>query len=222
MEMRPVGILALAGVVLSLALLIPPAQKQILVAMSVIPLLLLIIGQFILPRSRRSIRVWFNPIVLEIGDELIPLFDEGAPMGRLSGRDLIYSSFKQWHDFEIVAHRFWLVAAIGLLSLGAIWASLQKHVGVSGTVSLFYYSAIGWSILTAISKRWVWERRMLRLNGIAMAPFSVRAEGRYKQIRYHFVDPEDVHRGGWFESMICNRSDDMTIIFYDQDNPDRS
>ena len=177
MEMRPVGILALAGLVLSLALLIPPAQKQILVAMSAIPLLLLLIGQLILPRSRRSIRVWFNPIVLEIGDELVPLFDEGAPMSRLSGRDLTYSSFQQWHDFEIVPHRFWLLAAIGLLSPVAIWASLQKQVGVSGTVSLFYYSAIRWSILTAISKRWVWERHMLRLNGIALAAFSEVQKG---------------------------------------------
>jgi len=51
---------------------------------------------------------------------------------------------------------------------------------------------------------------------------SVAAHGIYQQIRYHFVDPENQYRGGWFESLICSRADDMTIIFYDEDNPDRS
>ncbi len=63
---------------------------------------------------------------------------------------------------------------------------------------------------------------MLRLEGISMAPFSVVAEGIYQQIRYHFVDLENEYRGGWFESLICSRADDLTIIFYDEDNPDRS
>jgi hypothetical protein len=218
MEMRQVGILVIAGICLALALLIPPAQKYILFAMACVPLALMIAGQFILPRSKRSVSVWFNPTVIDLEVPINP----GTPLGRLSGRVLVFSAFKQWHDFEIVPYRFWLLAAIGLLSLGSIWISSQKELGFFPNASFFYLTAFIWAFLLAISKRWLWERRMLRLEGISMAPFSVRATGLYQQIRYHFVDPNDQYRGGSFESMICSWADDMTIIFYDKDNPGRS
>ena len=222
MEMRPVGILAVAGICLALALLIPPAQKYILFAMACVPLALLIAGQFVLPRSKRSVSVWFNPIVIELEDEMIVPIDPGTPLGRLSGRDLVYSAFRQWHDFEIVPYRFWLLAAIGLLSLGSVWIASKNELGFFPDASFFYFTAFVWTLMVAISKRWLWERRMLRLEGISMAPFSVRATGLYRQIRYHFVDPNDQYRGGSFESMVCSWADDMTIIFYDKDNPGRS
>jgi hypothetical protein len=44
----------------------------------------------------------------------------------------------------------------------------------------------------------------------------------YRSIRCHFVDPEGEYRGGIFDSMVCDQADDMTIIFYDEDHPDRS
>jgi hypothetical protein len=222
MEMRPVGILALAGIGLALALLIPPAQRYILFAMAIVPLALLAVGQLILPRSKRSISVWFNPIVIELDNELVVVPDPGMPLGRLSGRDLVYSAFRQWHDFEIVTHRFWLLAAIGLLSLGSIWVSNQNELQFFPGMGFYYFTAFGWTLMVAISKRWLWERRMLRLEGISMAPFSVKATGLYQQIRYHFVDPNNQYRGGWFESMVCSRTDDMTIVFYDTENPDRN
>lgn len=221
MEMRPVGILVVASICLALALLIPPAQKYILFSMACVPLSLMITGQFVLPRSKRSINVWFNPIMIELEDEIVPL-DPGTPLGRLSGKALVYSAFRQWHDFEIVTHRFWLLAAIGLLSFGSIWVSSQNTLNFFPGASFFYFTAFGWTLMVAISKRWLWERRMLRLEGISMAPFSVKTTGLYQQIRYHFVDPNNHYRGGWFESMVCSRTDDMTIIFYDQDNPDRN
>lgn len=222
MEMRPVGILVFAGIGLTLALLIPPAQKYILFAMACVPLALMVAGQLILPRSKRSISIWFNPIVIELDNEIRVPIDPGTPLGRLSGRDLVYSSFRQWHEFEIVAYRFWLLAVIGLLSFGSIWVSRQNTLNFFPGASFFYFTAFGWTLMVAISKRWLWERRMLRLEGISMAPFSVKATGLYRQICYHFVDPNNQYRGGWFESMVCSQADDMTIIFYDQDNPDRN
>ncbi len=221
MEMRSVGLFVLAAICLGTALLIPPLQSYLLSAMAISPLLLLAVGQVFLPRSKRSIRVWFNPIVIELGDEQVPL-EPGFPLGSLSGRELVYSYFKQWHDFEIVTHRFWLLAGIGLLSLGAVWFSWQAQGSLFAGASFFYLATSIWALIVAMAMRWLWERRMLRLEGISMAPFSVAAEGIYQQIRYHFVDLENEYRGGWFESLICSRADDLTIIFYDEDNPDRS
>ena len=220
--MRPAGILAFAAIGLTLALLIPPTQRYILFAMAVVPLVLLIAGQLILPRSKRSISVWFNPILIELDHEIVVVPDPGTPVGRLSGRTLVYSAFRQWHDFEIVPHRFWLMAAIGLLSLGSIWVASQKELNFFSGAGFFYFIAFAWSFMVAMSKRWLWERRMLRLTGVSIATFSVVANHRYQQIRYHFVDPEGTHRGGWFESLVCDKDDSMTIVFYDEDNPDRS
>ena len=221
MEMRSVGILVFGVVALALTVVVPPAQPYVLAAMAIIPLGLLAVGQVILPRSKRSIRVWFNPIFVELDDELIPLA-QGTPLGRLSGRNLVYSYFRQWHDFEIVAHRLWLVAGIGLASLGGIWVSNWAGLSFVTGAGYYYFLIFTWVLMVAISKRWLWERRMLRLDGVSMAPFSVSWSRPYQQIRYHFVDPEGTYRGGWFESMVCDKTDDMTIVFYDEGNPDRS
>jgi hypothetical protein len=117
--------------------------------MAAVPMLLLVIGQFVLPRSKRSIRVWFDPIVLEIDGEFLS-FKPGTPMGRLSGRDLVYSYFKQWHDFEIVTHRFLLLGAIGLASLAAMWFALRIRIEfiVGGTVFYYYVLAL-WLVFVA-------------------------------------------------------------------------
>jgi len=61
MEMRPVGSLSwdhLSGC----RPLDSPLQNYLLFAMAVSPLILLAVGQVFLPRSKRSIRVWFNPM----------------------------------------------------------------------------------------------------------------------------------------------------------------
>src|ERR1700742_298452 len=122
MEMRPIGFLILGIICLVLALLVPALRSYLLFSMAVAPLLLLAIGQVVLPRSKRAVSVWFNPVVIDLGEEQIAVAP-GTPVGRLSGRDMAYSYFKQWHEFEIVTHRFWLLAVIGLTSLGAVWLS---------------------------------------------------------------------------------------------------
>jgi hypothetical protein len=221
MEMRSVGILVLGVVALTLAVVVPPAQPYILAAMAVIPLGVLAVGQVILPRSKRSIRVWFNPIFVEMDDDLIPL-SQGTAIGRLSGRNLAHSYFKQWHDFEIIAHRFWLLAGIGLISLAGIWMSWRVEANFATDAGFYYFTFFSWVTLVGMAKRWAWERRMLRLEGVSIATFSVTANHWYQQIRYHFVDREGTHRGGWFESMVCDKADDLTIVFYDEENPDRS
>jgi hypothetical protein len=104
---------------LILAFLIPTMYRYVLYAMAAGPLALLVLGQLILPRARRAIQVLFNPIVLELDGELISP-EEGTPVGRLSGKVLNYSYFKQRHEFTIVTHRFWLLAAIGIVSLGLL------------------------------------------------------------------------------------------------------
>lgn len=221
--MRSVRIFALGIIGLAAAFLLPFVQNYVLFAMAISPLVLLVIGQFWLPRSKRIIQVWFNPIVIECDGEVISL-EPGTPIGRLSGKALAYSFFKQWHEFEIVTHRFFLLAGIGLISLGAVWLVWWVKDSLFEGIGFFYVTSSVWMVVILLAMRWVWERRMLRLEGVSMGSFSAETYSRppYRQVRYHFVDPEGQYRGGCFDSMYCNRDDDMTIIFYDEADPEKS
>jgi len=214
------------GVVgLAAALLFPAVQSYVLLAMAALPFLFLVSGQLVLPRSKRTIRVWFSPVFLEIKGETFPLFEPGDAMGRLSGRDMVYSYFKQWHEFDIATHRFLVLGTIGLLSLGAMWMAWR----VQGTLFLtgagfYYFMFAGWVLMTALARRWLWERRMLRLEGLSIASFRISGYSRpfFAQMLYHFVDPEGHYRGGNVAMLALPQKDDMTIVFYDEEDPDRN
>ena len=223
MEMRSVRIFVLGVVGLVAAFLIPAIQGYLLSVMAITPLVLLVAGQFWLPRSKRDIQVWFNPIIVEFDGEVFSP-EPGTPLGRLSGKNLTYSLFKQWHEFEIVTHRFWLLAAIGLSSLAAVWLVTLIKADLFLGFGYFYVSCFTWTFVISLAMRWIFERRMLRLEGVSMGSFSAKTftKPAYRQILYHFVDPEGHYRGGCFDSVFCDRSDDLTIIFYDEKNPDRS
>ena len=221
--MRSVRIFVLGVLGLVAAFLIPAIQSYLLSVMATTPLVLLAVGQFWLPRSKRIIQVWFNPIILEPEGELISP-EPGTPFGRLSGKNLTYSLFKQWHEFEIVTHRFWLLTAIGLSSLAAVWLVSLIKASLFLGFSYYYIACFTWTFVISLAMRWIFERRMLRLEGVSMGSFSANTYTKpaYRQIRYHFVDPEGHYRGGCFDSVFCDQSDNLTIIFYDENNPDRS
>jgi hypothetical protein len=221
--MRSARIFALGVIGLSAAFLMQAVQTYVLGAMGLCPLVLLVFGQFYLPRSKRTIHVWFNPIIVENEGELISA-EQGMPLGRLSGTDLFYSFFKQWHEFEIVTHKFFLLAGIGLISLGAVWLAWRIKDNLFGGVGYFYAMGFLWVLIVSLAMQWVWERRILRVEGISIGSFSVKRNTRppYCQVLYHFVDPAGQYRGGCFDSMYCDQADDMTIVFYDENNPDRS
>jgi hypothetical protein len=223
MEMRSVRIIVLGIVGLTVALLFPAVQSYVLLAMAVLPFIFLVIGQLVLPRSRRIIRVWFNPIILEIDGEIFSL-EPGVPMGRLSGRDLVYGYFKQWHEFTITTHRFLLLAAIGLISLVAAFFAWKVELDFFSGAGFYYLLFFSWLILVGLARRWLWERRMLRLEGLGIGSFRISGSSRpiYAQMLYHFVDPEGHYRGGSVDMLAFPQKDDMTIVFYDEENPDRN
>jgi hypothetical protein len=109
--MRPLRIFAIGLVGLIFVFGIQIFFSYFLIAAALCPFLLLMVGQLYLPRSRRSIQVWLNPVVLTAQGELIPA-EPGMPLGRLSGKEISYSYFKQRHDFRIVTHRFWLLSLV--------------------------------------------------------------------------------------------------------------
>lgn len=223
MELRSLRIFALGALGLAAALLLEEVQIYVLSAMALCPLALLVVGQFYLPRSQHAIQVWFNPIVIEFEGEQFSI-DLGTPVGRLSGKELTYSSFKQWHEFAIVTHRHWLLAAIGLFSLGSFWFVWRTRNVLFEGIGLFYLAGSFWVMVVLLARRWVWERRALRHTGLSIVSLAVKAAERPLgyHIRYHFVDPAGEYRGGMLNSMFCDQADDMTIVFYNEANPDQS
>jgi hypothetical protein len=223
MEMRSVKILALGILGLAIAFLLPSVQNYVLFGLALVPFVLLVAGQMVLPRSKRIIRVWFDPIILKIHGISIAV-EPGTPAGRLSGRDMVYGYFKQWHEFEIVTHRFLVLAAIGLLSLGAMALAWRVQDSFITGASLYYLLFFAWMVLVGMARRWLWERRMLRLQGLSIGDFRIARGSRpfYSQMRYHFVDPEGHYRGGCVDTFSGEQQDDMTLVFYDQNAPDRN
>jgi hypothetical protein len=185
--------------------------------MALVPFLFVLAGQLILPHARRTIHVWFNPIVLGKDGEFYSV-EPGVPVGRLSGKVLVYSHFRQWHDFRIETHRFFLLGAVGTGSLAGMWFATQAQIDFFAGAVFYYLMLFGWVAMVGLARRWFWERRMLRLHGMSIAGFSLN----HRQMKYHFVDPEGNYRGGCIDSLIVNRTDNMTIVFYDVANPDRN
>jgi hypothetical protein len=218
MQLKSAGMIPLGILGLAISALIPAIQSYVLFVMALAPFALLVIGQLILPRAKRSITVWFNPIVLEIDGETFSIGVPGTSMARLSGRELFYSYFRQWHDFEIEPQRFLLLGAIGLVSLGAMWFSWRVQLNFFSGAGFYYLMLFVWMVLLGFARRWFWERRMLRLEGVSIATFLLHG----RQMKYHFVDPEGHYRGGCVDALITNRRDDMTVVFYDEMNPDRN
>jgi hypothetical protein len=77
--MRSARIFAIGTVALLAALCIEFWAKWATLAVAVLPLLLLVTGQFFLPESKKCIRLWMNPDLLEHFAEISM---------RLSGREV--------------------------------------------------------------------------------------------------------------------------------------
>jgi hypothetical protein len=222
--MRPLQIMGtgIVGLFAVFWLTLHPAQG--LTTLALLPFLLLVAGQLYLPDSKRAIQVWFDPkilVILSDDDATEVPFEQTT---RISGKVLSPSYFKQWHEFRIVSCRHWLFLSLGAASLCAAGAiQLVKNWAFEG-FNLLYWGALLWTPCVLLAWRWLWERRTLRMSGIAMGPFEVRGSNRppISQIRYHFVDPEGEYHGGCFGSLFFDRSDDLTLVFYNEANPDQS
>jgi len=96
----------------------------------------------------------------------------------------VYSYFKQWHVLKLShtgSGAGWDRAGF----VGAVWFSWQAQGSLFAGAGFFYLAISIWALIVAMARRWLWERRMLRLEGVSMATFSVAAHGIYQQIRYH-------------------------------------
>src|SRR4051812_2393430 len=151
--MRSVKVFALGIVGLAAAFLLPAFQSYLLFMMAISPLILLVLGQFWLPRSKRTIQVWFSPIIFEMDGELISA-EPGTPPGRLSGKDMAYSFFKQWHEFEIITHRHWLLSAVGFSSLVAAWVAWSIKDSLFAGIGYFYVVGSIWAFVISLAIRW--------------------------------------------------------------------
>jgi hypothetical protein len=221
MELRTIRIYAFGALGLVVAFSFSFLESYLLLTMAVTPLLLLIVGQCYLPRSNRSIQLWFNPLEID-GDPI--LHEPGEPLARLSGKVISYSYFKKTHDFEIVTHRFWLLGLVGFFSFGSIWYVFASWDVLFKGFLYFYAAGTIWMIVVLLATRWIWERRILRFEGLSLASHTVATNSKppYRQIRYFFVDNKGDYRGAIFDSMVCDPRDTMTIIFYNESNPDQN
>ena len=149
--------------------------------------------------------------------------DEGIFM-KLSGKFVLPTYFKQWHEFTIVPHHFLLLMGIGVTSLiaaASIWQA--REVLLAHLVIVRWLFAV-WLFFLYLAWRWFWERWILRKEGVGIGTFSVSRSRQplMLEVRYNFKDSNDEHYGGHAGSLFCDRTDDLTIVFYDQGDPAQS
>lgn len=230
--MRALRILLLGIVGLVLTFLVQVYIVGLVVGIVLLPFLFLIVGLLILPRSRRAVRVCLEPIVIEPDDVCASMDAEAreqldkvlnAP-ARLNGKTIKRSYFKQWLEFRVEPYHFLLLFAVGAISLGMAVLVLAVKDTLFGGVDRIYLGLTFWCMALYLSQRWLWERRILRAHGVALGYFSVAGHRNLgmKQVRYNFFDHEHERRGGIFSSLFVDTDDDLTLIFFNEINPDQS
>ena len=87
-----------------------------------------------------------------------------------------------------------------------------------------YYGASAWSPVCYVAWRWIWERRAMLNSGIALGSFRVtRIEKPFmKRVVYRFNDQQGGYRAGSIRSLFCDTRDDLTVVFYDESDPEIS
>ena len=229
--MRALRILSFGILGLTLAFLLQFYILGFLVGIALLPFGLLVIGQISLPKSRRAIQVRLEPLVLRF--ENVPDLDDGkkeelenalnAPT-RLSGRSIMRSHFSRWHEFQVHPNHFLLLFLVGLVSLAmALLILVLKDALMDGVNTIFALAGL-WSSALFLAWRWMWERRMLRRNGVSLGRLRV-SDGWYKgmkHVTYDFLDHEHERRGGACDSLFVDREDDLTLVFFNEANPDQS
>jgi hypothetical protein len=212
--MRTVRIFLLGIAVLGGALLLRFWLKWAILAVAAVPLVLLITGQFFLPRPKQHIRLWADPALLA-GTDKITL--------RLSGKSLSLGFFKSWHEFDIETCNLWLLTIVAMASLGAVTGiGMTEELPMPATY--LYYVGSVWFLVCELGWRWLQERRAMRKSGFAIGSFHVAGmEGPLlRRINFQFIDHNGDYRGGSFRSLFCDTRDNLTIVFFDEDNPDVS
>lgn len=212
--MRSLRIFALGTGVLFAALSLHFWEKWALLVVTAVPLIFLIAGQLYLVDSKRCIRLWMNPAVLEDGDQ--------ATL-RLSGKIVSHGFFKRWYEFEIQVGNLWwlgIVALTSLATMAGVWVT--DELPIPG--SYWYYAGLLWWFVCYLAWRWLWERRAMRQEGFALGSFRVvgMAGPRMKRVSYQFTDNNGEHWGGSFRTLYCDTQDDLTVVFYDERNPNIS
>lgn len=218
--MRALRIFGSGLAALILIIFASASEERVVYIVSVVtlsPLLLMIAGQLCLPNTRRVLRVGLNP---ELFDDAI---GEDIPL-RLNGKTITLGYFQRWYEFTVVTHNFILLGCVGLVSLGttaALWIFRDSVLTYLLPLRLL---AMFWIYFVYLAWRWLWERHILRREGISAGSFNISQVGNgvLKDIQYSFVDHKNQYQGGIVRSLFCDRDNDLTLVFYDERNPERS
>ena len=64
----------------------------------------------------------------------------------------------------------------------------------------------------------------MRKSGIALGSFRVAriVKPFMKRVMYRFNDQQGGYRGGSIRSLFCDTGDDLTVVFFDESDPEIS
>lgn len=212
--MRTVRILLIGIAGLCAAVLLRFWLQWATLVITTVPFVFIVVGQFYLPHSKRSFRLWMNPDLLEQTEELSL---------RLSGKQVSLGFFKRWYEFEIEVRNRWLLAVLVFASLGAaavVWKTDELPMP-----NVFWgWGTSGWFLVCYLSWRWLHERRAMCKSGFALGSYYVAGTAGpfLKRVNYQFVDRKGDYYGGSFRTLLCDTSDDLTVIFHDEAKPEIS
>lgn len=212
--MRAVRIFLIGLGGLCLAVLLRLWLKWAVLSAATLPLLLILVRQFYLSNSKRSVQLWMNPDLLEFTDELSL---------RLSGREVSLGFFKRWYEFEIEVCDHWLLSLVALASLGAtavVW--ITDDLPMPNT--FWGWGVPAWFLVCYLAWRWMWERRAMSKSGFALGTFRIGEKDGplLTRITYQFIDGQGEYYGGSFRTLFCDTRDDLSVVFHDEARPEIS
>ncbi len=143
--MRAVRIFLIGLTGLCVALLLRFWLKWAAFVVTTLPFLFILVGQFYLPKSKRSFQLWMNPALLAVTDDISL---------RLSGKDLSLGFFKRWYEFEIEVCNSWLLSLIAVASLaamGVIWTTDDLPM----PNVLWGWGLSAWFLVSYLAWRWM-------------------------------------------------------------------
>jgi hypothetical protein len=186
-----------------------------LFAYALVPILLLIAGQVIVPTRKYQVQVWMDSDSAP-GIEVVPT--------RICGRDISIGYFKKWHEFQIDCKNFLLLTTVGLISLGSAYGIYDGWDLIPHSIILLNVSA-AWLAIVYLAWRWFWERLIMRESTTAFGVFwcvDEEVPWNFYRVCYSFKDVDGEYRGGSVDTPFEPDGDDATIVFYNSAFPEKS
>ena len=176
----------------------------------------LLVGLGLYPRLRTAIEFVIPPFGAE---------ESGGKPILLMGEAIQPSAFFRKFICVIRVKKAWVLIACGAYSL-LVFVLLGSSVSLSPYVRGGYFAWLLYAAILATmqvlvqTSQWYNEQKLLGRAKVTLGTLtSVSEDGRYRHVRYQFLDSGGNRWGGMQRDLVTWEPDHIVLIFYDESQP---